>query len=76
MERRINLHMFSKKNDNFSTFYSIVSTFAGVSNKAENARASIQKNQVALAGARKMLETNVLAVQRKIKAKRKLRQWG
>lgn len=66
--------MYSKKNDNFSTFYSIVSTFTGLSRRAENARDLIERNQVTLAGARSMLETNVLALQRKIKAKRKLRQ--
>lgn len=66
--------MYSRKNDNFSTFYNIVHTFANISQKASNARQLILFNQETLSNAKKMLHKNVLALQKKIKAKRKLKQ--
>ena len=66
--------MYSKKNDNFSTFYNIVFTFAKVTEKATNARELIFQNKNTLKGAKEMLKSNVLAVQKKIKTKRKLKE--
>jgi hypothetical protein len=51
-----------------------VFTFAKVAEKASNARELIQKNQTTLKKSKKMLFMNVLAVQKKIKLKRKLKE--
>lgn len=66
--------MYSRKNDNFSTFYNIVHTFAKVAQKASDARELIHENQDTLRRANDMLHSNVLELQRKIKTKRKLKK--
>ena len=72
---KINLHMYSRKNDNFSTFYNIVHTFARVAQKASDARDLIHKNKETLSRANNMLHSNVLSLQHKIKTKRKLKRY-
>ena len=67
--------MYSRKNDNFSTFYNIVHTFARVAQKASDARELILKNKKTLKNANSMLHSNVLALQHKIKTKRKLKRF-
>ena len=66
--------MYSKKNANFSTFYSMVHSFAMVTERADRVRDLVDEDKQVLASARHLLEHNVLELQRKIKTKQKLKR--
>ena len=70
----IERYMFSQKNQNFSTFYSMVHSFTMVTQRAENVRTLIQQNKNTLKSANNLLNSNVLEIQRKIKTRRKLKK--